>query len=146
MLYWIILYCGPGLTFFGFQRAPKSIFLWIRSWKYVHASEILLKVQTGCVVLAACDSIIKLFAYESNFKHEWVNSSVAPQESKYFFGSHTMEYKSFCTLQLEQKRVFMQLNCCKNLYHSSRRENMKITVNIKVIKWHNENLLTFICL
>ena len=24
------------------------------------------------------------------------------------------------------KRVFLQLNCCKNLYHQSRRENMKI--------------------
>ena len=32
------------------------------------------------------------------------------------------------------KRVILQLNCCKNLYHQSRRENMKITVNIKVIR------------
>ena len=40
-----------------------------------------------------------------------------------------------------EKRVFLQLICCKNLYHQSRRENRKITVNIKVIKWHNENLL-----
>ena len=45
-------------------------------------------------------------------------------------------------MQLEQNAYFLQLNCCKNLYHQSRRENMKITVNIKVIKWHNENLLT----
>ena len=36
-------------------------------------------------------------------------------------------------IQLE-KSVFLQLNCCKNLYHQSWRENMKITVNIKVIK------------
>ena len=32
------------------------------------------------------------------------------------------------------KRIFLQLNCCKNLYHQSQRENIKITVNIKVIK------------
>ena len=47
---------------------------------------------------------------------------------------------------VEAKHVFLQLNCCKHLYHQSWRENMKITVNIKVIKWHNENLLTLTCL
>ena len=37
-------------------------------------------------------------------------------------------------LTVGAKRVFLQLNCCKNLYHQSRRENMKITVNIKEMK------------
>ena len=29
--------------------------------------------------------------------------------------------------------AYLQLNCCKNLWHQSRRDNMKITVNIKVM-------------
>ena len=41
-----------------------------------------------------------------------------------------------------EKRLFLQFNYCKNLYHQSQRENMKITVSSKVIKWHNENLFT----
>ena len=39
-------------------------------------------------------------------------------------------------LSVKAKPVFLQLNCCKNLYHQSQRENIKITVNIKVIKYH----------
>ena len=36
------------------------------------------------------------------------------------------------------KRVFLQLNCCKNQYHQSRRENMKITNNSQ----HQSNKVT----
>ena len=41
--------------------------------------------------------------------------------------------------QLEQNACF-----CSSIVvnHQSRREYMKITVKIKVMKWHNENLLT----
>ena len=56
-----------------------------------------------------------------------------------FYISFFTWYKKY--LSVGAKCIFLQLNCC-NLYHQSRRENMKITVNIKVIKWHNENLLT----
>ena len=48
----------------------------------------------------------------------------------------------YVSMSVGAKRIFLQLNYCKNLYHQSQRENMKITVNIKVIRRHNENLLT----
>ena len=35
--------------------------------------------------------------------------------------------------QSEQNAYFLQINCCKNIYHQSQRVNIKITVNIKVI-------------
>ena len=34
------------------------------------------------------------------------------------------------------KRIFLQLNCYKSLYHQSRKENKKITVNI-VDPWYS---------
>ena len=46
-----------------------------------------------------------------------------------FFASSPAQH-SF--MSVGAKRLFLQLNYCKNLYHQSRRENMKITVNIKV--------------
>ena len=36
----------------------------------------------------------------------------------------------FKLLSVGPKRIFLQLNCCKNLYHQSQRENIKIIVNI----------------
>ena len=78
-----------------------------------------------------------------NFPHKaWVDSgegSLTFRESLWV-GIEVHDHYSWA------KRVFLQLNWCKNLYHQSRRKNMKITVNIKVIKSHNENLLNFLLL